>query len=125
MSVHTKNRPIDPGVSRPGETIELRVIGPRKKRRAAFRALRELGFVEVADSIPWRDAFPQIEDEDLPGTCLRGARQKERLTQVELARKTGIPQRHLSEMEHGKRPIGKKTAALLAEALGVSYKIFL
>jgi len=125
MSVRTKKHPTDPVAGTPAETIEFRVIGPRQKRTAAFKALHKLGFVEVADSIPWREAFPQVEDQDVPGICLRGARKKEGLTQVELAKKTGIPQRHLSEMENGHRPIGKKNAALLAKALGVSYRIFL
>ncbi len=49
---------------------------------------------------------------------LRGARSREDLTQVALAELTGIlPQRHLSEMEHGKRPIGKENAKKLAKAL--------
>ncbi|MFH0788088.1 MAG: helix-turn-helix transcriptional regulator [Pseudomonadota bacterium] len=38
---------------------------------------------------------------------------------------TGIPQRHLSMMEHGKRPIGKKNAHLLAKVLNVDYRVFL
>jgi len=38
---------------------------------------------------------------------------------------TGIPQSHISEMENGKRPIGKKRAKILAKALKVGYKVFL
>jgi predicted transcriptional regulator len=34
---------------------------------------------------------------------LRAARSKADITQVELAHLTGIPQRHISEMEYGKR----------------------
>ena len=49
--------------------------------------------------------------------CLRGARLREDLTQVELARKTGIPQRHISEMENGKRTIGTKNAQIFADVL--------
>jgi len=45
--------------------------------------------------------------------------------QVQLARLTGIPQRHISEMEHGKLPIGKDRARKLAEVLKVDYHIFL
>ena len=95
------------------------------RRTAAFNALRKLGFEEIADSIPWRAAFPELEDPDVPGVCLRGARKKEGLTQEDLAKNTGIPQRHISEMENQKRPIGKKNAVLLAKALDVSYRIFL
>lgn len=120
MSVRTKKRPI-----KRAETVELRVVGPRNKRTSAFNALRKLGFVEVSESIAWREAFSQMENRDLPGVCLRGARKKEDMTQMELAKKTGIPQRHISEMENGKRPIGKKNATLLAKTLNVSYQIFL
>ncbi len=47
------------------------------------------------------------------------------MTQRELARKTGIPQRHISEMENGRRPIGKEMAKRLGEALNIGYKVFL
>lgn len=50
---------------------------------------------------------------------------KEGLSQVELSGLTGIPQRHISEMEHGKRTIGKEIARRLAKALNVDYRIFL
>jgi len=56
---------------------------------------------------------------------LVGARGKEGLTQKQLSEKTGIPQRHISEMENGKRAIGKKNARLFAEALNIDYRIFL
>lgn len=52
--------------------------------------------------------------------ALRAYRTRENLTQKELAARTGIPQHHLSEMENGKRPIGKERARKLAEALGVA-----
>jgi transcriptional regulator with XRE-family HTH domain len=56
---------------------------------------------------------------------LRAARTREDLTQTQLARLTGIPQRHLSEMEQGKRTIGKERAKTLAKALNVDYRLFL
>jgi DNA-binding XRE family transcriptional regulator len=56
---------------------------------------------------------------------LKGLRYREALTQVQLAEKTAIPQRHISEMETGKRPIGKAAAQKLATALGVDYRLFL
>ena len=56
---------------------------------------------------------------------LRAARSKEGLTQVQLAYLTGIPQRHISVMEQGKRPIGKERAKKLAEVLKIDYHIFL
>jgi plasmid maintenance system antidote protein VapI len=38
---------------------------------------------------------------------------------------TGIPQRHISMMENGKRPIGKEMAKRLGNALNIGYKVFL
>lgn len=58
--------------------------------------------------------------------ALRAYRAREGMTQKQLSKITGIPQRHISEMENGKRGIGKERARLLAEALNVQdYRIFL
>jgi transcriptional regulator with XRE-family HTH domain len=46
-------------------------------------------------------------------------------TQKELAERTGIPQSHISSMEHGRMTIGKERARRLAKALRVDYRIFL
>ena len=58
--------------------------------------------------------------------ALRAYRTRQGLTQKQLSDITGIPQRHISEMENGKRGIGKERAKLLAKALQVSdYRVFL
>lgn len=69
-------------------------------------------------------------DKHFPGdseaaVALRGLRCRENLTQRQLAEATGIPQRHLSEMENGKRAIGKERAKVLGKALGADYRRFL
>lgn len=107
------------------DQVEIRATGPVLNRDRAIEVLKDLGFVDVSESLPWRDAFPEYGEEDSSGVCLRGARSKEGLTQKELSERTGIPQSHLSQMEHGKRPIGKKTARILGRELKVSYKVFL
>ena len=57
---------------------------------------------------------------------LVGARGKEGLTQKQLSELTGIAQRHISEMENGKRPIiDKEMARKLGKALRAGYKVFL
>jgi transcriptional regulator with XRE-family HTH domain len=56
---------------------------------------------------------------------IRGGRGKEVLTQKQLAELTVIAQHHISEMENGKRPIGKETAKKLAAELNVDYRVFL
>lgn len=58
--------------------------------------------------------------------ALRAYRTREGMTQKQLTQITGIPQRHISEMENGKRGIGKERARLLAKALHVTdYRTFL
>jgi DNA-binding XRE family transcriptional regulator len=117
MQAHTKKHPI--------EKIELRFIGPIVNMAKAVETLKPLGFVDTSDSVPWREAFPEYKDEDLPGVCLRGSRYKEGLTQKQLSERIGVPQRHISMMEHGKRPIGKEMAKRLGKALNIGYKVFL
>ena len=58
-------------------------------------------------------------------TMLRTARLRVEMTQQELAKRIDIPQRHISEMEHGKRAIGKKMSRKLAKALNIDYRVFL
>jgi len=77
------------------------------------------------ETIPWREAFKEYDDKAIPGITLLGARGKEGITQTELSEKTGIPQGHISEMENGKRQIGKNIAKKLGNALNVGYLVFL
>jgi DNA-binding XRE family transcriptional regulator len=105
--------------------IELKFIGPPDKKEKAIKALKELGFTDISDFIPWREAFPEYTDEQLPGVCLKGARAKEDITQKQLSKLTGIPQSHISDMENGKRPIGKKRAKAFGEVLNIDYRVFL
>lgn len=79
----------------------------------------------LSQSVPWQEAFPPLDEATRPGRMLRAARTKEDVTQLQLATLTGIPQRHLSEMERGKRGIGKERAKKLAAVLQVNYRLFL
>ena len=117
MQAHTKRHPT--------ETIEIKFIGPIVNMAQAIKTLKPLGFVDTSDAVPWREAYPECSEEQLTGRALAGARSREGLTQVQLSKLTGIPQRHISEMEHGKRTIGKKNAKLFAEALKTDYRVFL
>ena len=79
------------------------------------------------ESVPWEEVYPDVSGR----VALRGARKREALTQKELARLVGVSQTHISEMEHGKRPIGKDMTRRLAKVLKgqlsgfpVSHKIF-
>jgi hypothetical protein len=117
MQAHTKKPLI--------EKIELRFIGPIANIASAVDALKPLGFVDTSEAIPWREAYPECSEAQLIGKALAGARYREDLTQTGLSILAGIPQRHISEMENGKRPIGKEMAKRLGKALNISYKVFL
>jgi ribosome-binding protein aMBF1 (putative translation factor) len=91
----------------------------------AIETLKPLGFVDASDSMPWREAYSECSEAQLIGKALAGARDREGLTQIALSKLTGIPQRHISEMENGKRTIGKEMARRLGKALNIGYKVFL
>ena len=55
------------------------------------------------ESLPLEEVFPDLHQ----GSAIRGLRLREGLTQEQLARLLGIKRTNLSEMENGKRPIGK------------------
>ena len=63
--------------------------------------------------------------ERTPANMLIGARGKENITQMQLSELTGIPRRHISDMENGRRPIGKQNAIKIGEVLNISYRLFL
>lgn len=86
--------------------------------------MSQKGIAEEQDCYTIDEIFPYTEAEK-PLVYLRGCRTREGLTQVQLADKTGIPARHISEMENGKRPIGKQSARKLAEALNLDPRLLL
>lgn len=67
------------------------------------------------------EVFPEFHI----GHALRGLRSREGLTQKQLAEMIGAKPSHISEMENGKRTIGKEMAKRLAKALRTEYKVFL
>jgi len=76
---------------------------------------------KAEESVPWEEVYPNFN----PSVALRGARKKEGLTQEELAQLLGISQNHISEMENGKRTIGKAMAKRLSNILKIDYRVFL
>lgn len=104
---------------------QIILIGPSENREAVIKYAKKKGYIDKSESIPWREAFPDYDEKIESGDCLAGARYREGMTQRELAEKTGIPQRHISEMENAKRAIGKKNAKKLAKILNTDYRIFL
>ncbi|MBW1824258.1 MAG: helix-turn-helix transcriptional regulator [Deltaproteobacteria bacterium] len=104
---------------------KVRYIGSAEKIGKLDQLAKSLGLVDVSDSIPWRELFPEFDEKSSPSIALRGARRKENLTQKELAHLTGIPQGHISEMENSRRTIGKESAKRLGKSLNISYKVLI
>ena len=78
------------------------------------------------ETTPAEEVFPELKDPaQRPGLMLKGARLRLEMTQERLARKLKVKQHHLSEMERGKRSIGKAMAQKLAAVLDMDYRLFL
>lgn len=109
MSVLTKKRRIK---------RKIQIAKPRSKT---------LRFKQKKEKLtPWRGVFKeQIAKRSEGGLMLLGSRHKEGITQKKLAESLGISQHHISEMENGKRPIGKEMAKRLAEFFKTDYRLFL
>lgn len=71
---------------------------------------------KIKGKIPWADS---------PRGALVAYMTGQGLSQKRLSKITGIPQGHISQMVHGKRPIGPTIARKLGKALGVDYHWFL
>lgn len=127
-----------PGLAKklPTDGIEILIRTNRRSRLFVVSKDTAEGIAQVlkehevpeteAGSVPAEAVFPDLADmRKRPVVALRGARHKEGLSQVALAKKLGISQADLSKMENGKRPIGKKMAKRLADVLSIDYRVFL
>lgn len=108
----------------PTDIVEARFLGPPESIGRLRKLANEEGIADISDNVPWREAFPEFV-ENFAGTLLSGFRHREGITQQKLADLTGIARRHISEMENGKRPIGKENAKKLGAALKTDYRTFL
>ena len=124
MKELTKKRPTE-------EQVEIRFRGTRAE---VVKLRRMAQALKVEDVTEWDLEEKELYDPEevspellwnSGGISIRGGRGKEALTQKQLSELTGIAQHHISEMENGKRPIGKDTAKKLAKALNLDYRIFL
>lgn len=70
-------------------------------------------------------AKDRIEKYKKSGLVLRGMRYREGLSQKKLAEASGITQNEISNIENGRRPVGKKVAEKLAKVLNFDYRMLL
>jgi len=114
-----------------GELAEIRLTVPVSElaRIAAViqTALEESGGIEREINEDGEELYSSEEvfPEAHPGMALHGLRVKEGLTQAELARRLGLKQHRISEMETGKRPITVEMAKRIGSEFKVPYQIYL
>lgn len=102
-------------------TLQLKVHRKNAAKVEAFAREIEEGGKRTCSLV---EVFPDLIGKEKT-IALRAYRTREDLTQKELAEKVGIPQRHISEMETGKRVIGKEMAKRFGKVLGVDYRALL
>jgi predicted transcriptional regulator len=114
------------------DTIQICFEIHKEKWNEIIQIMHQIGFEPTnvtetlnAKAVPWRQAFPEYNDAMIASISLKESRKMAEKTQQQLSQMTGIPQRHISEMENGKRTISKEIAEKFAEALEVDYRIFL
>jgi ribosome-binding protein aMBF1 (putative translation factor) len=96
------------------------------KARRTRRQVKRLKFTPEERSIPWRKSLKEHLDKySEGGVLLRTHRNDAKLTQTALGNKLKISQNHISEMENGKRPIGKEMAKRFARFFKTDYRMFL
>ncbi len=114
-------------MKKPHTDDEIITLNLRVRRNIVGKIKEYVQTLEAEDKHTYSvaDVFPEYMDKK-PQIALRAYRTREGLTQKELSLKTGIPQHQISEMENGKRGIGKERARKLAQALNVTdYRFFL
>jgi len=92
----------------------------RRIAKSAAEDAEDIAIAEAAladpERFPWEVARRIAAGENI----LKVIREWRGLTQAQLAEKTGRATQYISQLETGKRSIGRKTARVLAPALGVS-----
>jgi len=76
--------------------------------------------------VAWEElARDRIEKYKKAGLVLRGMRYRENMSQIALAKKSGLTQNEISNIENGKRTVGEKIAKKLAKALNFDYRLLI
>ena len=108
-------------------TTQKKFIFPRSVSPKLFAFLRTLKTDSKKDDlVPSDQVFKSLDQKyGKIAATIRGFRVRDGLTQVELAEKLHIHQTHISQIERGKRTVGKKLAQKLAKVFNTDYRLFL
>lgn len=97
---------------------------PENKMKKLEEFLDKHSNLEDGSPLAWEVlAKDRIEKYKKAGLVLRGMRYRENMSQIELAKKSGVTQNEISNIENGKRTVGEKIAKRLAEALNFDYRL--
>ena len=92
-----------------------------------FLAVRELENITGKQFNNTEDFHREVEaflaNESLAGADLLKLRKSMNLKQRSMAIKMGIPRTEISEMEHGRKPLNKKTLAFMRKNLNLPYAL--
>ncbi len=124
MSEPMKTRPIENSVKIMFEGKRKRLfLVPKDKAENVAALLREY---ETEETVPADEVFKELHARyGKVGTIIRGYRVRDELSQVELAKKISIRQAELSQIENGKRTVGKTLAKRFAVVFKTDYRVFL
>ena len=129
MSAHTKTHLINFGYS---HTPMLYITNGRKKY-AIPESVADKYIVQTENikkvkknSVASQVVFSALEKKfTRAGALLRGLRIREGLSQVNFSKKIKVTQANLSNMENGRRPIGKIIAKRIEKVFKVDFRYFI
>lgn len=99
---------------------------PKGLVSSVVRVLDRVAKSEPEETVSAGEVLAELfPGEQRPSVVLRGLRAKEDLTQSDLARKLGITQPDVANMECGRRAISKEMAKKLAKIFKTDHRIFL
>ena len=108
------------------DSSNIKFIIPRNASEKLLSFLEALQSDDESNLIPADEVFKNIDKKyGKVGVTIRGFRVRDKLTQKDLAKKLNIHQTHISQIENGKRVIGKKLAQKLAKVFHTNYRLFL
>ena len=108
--------------------------GPESKdAETALRMLEGISLVaqkpeaDEGPAVPWREALGDVlaKNGGEVATMVRACREAKNMTQQALADEVGLHKSNISEIERGKRSVGKALARKLATVLETDYRMFL
>ena len=115
MLAHVKVPPTDIRITGPGAQTVLNDL--RRIYNENLVVEEDEEYVDIGET----DWYKKMQANMTPGAALRVYRQNAGLSLAGLSEKSGVPKGHLSQMENGKRPIGKNMACKLSRVLRCDY----